>query len=402
MVRRHPGVISGVIAMSLALPLSTSGRFIVDAHGRRVRLAGVNWYGASEDMGVPVGLDQANRSTLAELIAGLGFNCVRLPFSLWMTEQSKPVPDQCLAANRDLYGKTPMEVYDACVRALTAAGLIVIPNCHLLDFGWCCSASDENGLWFNDRWPEARFTQVWQGIARWYASNRLVAAMDIKNEPRETTVGGHVLSPSWGTGGQTDIAAMYTTVGNLIHEINPDPLIICEGLSYATNLTGVATHPVRLQQAAKVVYSMHDYSWFHASGQSPAAYAEQMNKNGGYILTDQIAPLWIGELGDATGSLANFGLAQPSQPGGWWTNLQAWLTQADVDWCWWALNPTHGTSITPPTGPVKYNWGDPEPYGLLTSNWSAAGSPALMTMLRSLTQPRIGPGVVSSAPAPSP
>ena len=46
--------------MSLALPLSTSGRFIVDAHGRRVRLAGVNWAGASEDMGVPVGLDQVN------------------------------------------------------------------------------------------------------------------------------------------------------------------------------------------------------------------------------------------------------------------------------------------------------------------------------------------------------
>jgi hypothetical protein len=26
-----------------AMPLSTSGRFIVDARGRRVRLAGVNW-----------------------------------------------------------------------------------------------------------------------------------------------------------------------------------------------------------------------------------------------------------------------------------------------------------------------------------------------------------------------
>ncbi len=27
--------------MAIATPLSTSGRFIVDAHGRRVRLAGV-------------------------------------------------------------------------------------------------------------------------------------------------------------------------------------------------------------------------------------------------------------------------------------------------------------------------------------------------------------------------
>ena len=39
-----------------------------------------------------------------------------------------------------------MQVYDACVEALTDAGLIVIPNCHTLDAGWCCSESDE-------QWP---------------------------------------------------------------------------------------------------------------------------------------------------------------------------------------------------------------------------------------------------------
>jgi hypothetical protein len=33
-------------------PLSANGRFIVDAQGRRVRLAGVNWYGFHEDLGV--------------------------------------------------------------------------------------------------------------------------------------------------------------------------------------------------------------------------------------------------------------------------------------------------------------------------------------------------------------
>ena len=62
--------------MAIATPLSTSGRFIVDAHGNRVRLAGVNWYGASEDLGVPVGLDVIQRNRLAEVIAGFGFNSV--------------------------------------------------------------------------------------------------------------------------------------------------------------------------------------------------------------------------------------------------------------------------------------------------------------------------------------
>ncbi len=377
-----------MVDVAIATPLSTSGRFIVDAHGNRVRLAGVNWYGASENEGVPVGLDVINRHVLAQLITSFGFNCVRFPFSAWMTEQTAPVPGQYLAANPDLQGATPIHVYDACVEALTGAGLMVIPNCHLLDFGWCCADQDDNGLWFNDRWPEARFAGTWQGIVKRYASNPLVVGMDVKNEPRPATVGGHVLSPTWGPGDQTDFAVMYTAIGNVIHELNPHLLIICEGLGYATQLEGAASHPVRLGQANKVVYSMHDYSWFHPQGQSEAAYAEAMNKAGGYLLTEKIAPLWVGEFGDSVSSLA-------ANPGGisWWANIQAWLTGADVDWCWWALNPTHGNSCDPGTSTMKYTWGQPEPYGLLTQDWANAAYPSVISMLQAMVRPRTGPGV---------
>ena len=372
--------------MAIATPLSTSGRFIVDAHGRRVRLAGVNWYGASEDLGVPAGLDRANRNTLAGLIAAQGFNSVRFPFSLWMLGQTTPVPQQYLAANPDLAGSTPIEVYDACVKALTGQGLIVIPNCHLLDFGWCCNTDDSNGLWFNDRWPAAKFTAAWQNITKRYAANPLVAAMDIKNEPRSAKVGGHVLQPAWGTGGQTDFAAMYTTVGNLIHQINPRPLIICEGLNYATDLTGVASHPVRLSEANKVVYSMHDYSWSGHQGQNQAAYNAQMTKNGGYLLADKTAPVWIGEFGHVAGTL-------PPQTAGWWNYIMAWLKAEDLDWCWWALNPTHGQSSSPGTSQVLNQQGAAESFGLLTPDWSGVGYPAVLTMLKALVPPSTGPGV---------
>jgi len=375
--------------MAIATPLSTSGRFIVGADGRRVRLAGVNWYGGSEDIGVPVGLDCTNRTALAELIAAQGFNCVRFPFSLWMTGQTTMVPAQYLDANQDLIGATPLQVYDACVKALTDQGLIVILNCHLLDFGWCCANEDTNGLWFNDRWQVAHFTAAWQDIATRYASNPLVAAMDIKNEPRQTTVGGSALGPAWGTAAETDFAAMYATVGNLIHQINPQLLIICEGLNYAGDLTNVASHQVQLAQPGKVVYSMHDYSWSgHPEGQSQSAYFQQMNKNGGYILTEGIAPVWLGEFGDTASTLSS-----PGGGGPWWANLRAWLTEYDVDWCWWALNPTHGQSSTPGTNQIKYHWGDPEPYGLLTPDWADVGYPALMSTLKAMMQPRTGPGI---------
>jgi aryl-phospho-beta-D-glucosidase BglC (GH1 family) len=383
-----------VTVLAIATPLSTSGRFIVDAHGKRVRLAGVNWYGASEDMGVPVGLDSVNRNTLAELIAKQGFNCVRFPFGLWMTQQTTPVADQYLLQNPDLSGSTPMQVYDACVKALTDQGLIVIPNCHLLDFGWCCAGTDTNGLWFNDRWQVAQFTAAWQEFTRRYASNPLVAAMDIKNEPRPATLTAGTLNPVWGSQEQTqtDFAAMYTTVGNVIHEINPHLLIICEGLSYACDLTGVASHPVKLTQPDKVVYSMHDYSYFHANDQSQADYIAAMNKAGGYVLTEGIAPLWIGEFGDTASDLSASGGSGST----WWANIQAWLKEYDIDWSWWALNPVHGQSCAPGTSQIKYYWGQPEPYGLLTLDWTDVAYPAVVSMLQALMQPRTGPGITTT------
>jgi len=369
-------------------PLSASGRYIVDAHGRRVRLAGVNWYGAHEDDGVAPGLDRADRHTLARRIAMHGFNSVRLPFSLWMTEQAAPVPDEYLAANPDLSGgsgSTPMQVYDACVEALTGAGLIVIPNCHTLDPGWCCADDDEQGLWFNDRWPARRFFAAWQQLAARYRSNPLVAGMDIMNEPRRSRVGRRILTPAWGSGRTTDLAAMYTMAGNLIHEVSPDVLIICEGPGYAADLAGVARHPVRLERPGKVVYSLHDYSWFHPREQARAAYLEQMHRAGGYLLSERIAPLWIGEFGIGTGSLAGFS-------GVWWNNFEAWLTENDVDWCWWALNGTQPRGTVPVVGRHRSRWGDGEGFGLLAPDWRGVANPQVMDILRTMIPPRTGPG----------
>ena len=366
-------------------PLSASGRYIVDAHGRRVRLAGVNWYGAHEDDGVVSGLERTDRFRLARTIARLGFNSVRLPFSLWMTEQATPVPDEYLAANPDLSGATPMQVYDACVEALTGAGLVVILNCHTLDPGWCCADDDEQGLWFNDRWPAGRFFAAWQQLAARYSSNPLVAGMDIMNEPRRSRVGRRILAPAWGSGRTADLAAMYTTAGNLIHEVSPDVLIICEGPGYAADLAGVARHPVRLERPGKVVYSLHDYSWFHPREQPRAAYLEQMHRAGGYLLSERIAPLWIGEFGIGTGSLAGFS-------GVWWNNFEAWLTENDVDWCWWALNGTQPRGTVPVVGRHRSRWGDGEGFGLLAPDWRGVANPQVMDILRAMIPPRTGPG----------
>ena len=71
---------------SFRLPLSTGTVgdkvVVVDADGARVKLACVNWYGAHMEGYVVNGLDKQTISSIAKTISGLGFNCIRLPFSL--------------------------------------------------------------------------------------------------------------------------------------------------------------------------------------------------------------------------------------------------------------------------------------------------------------------------------
>ncbi len=109
------------IAADWTPPLSTRGRWIVDADGERFKLRSGNWHGASdtwsgsgsvdedanhhagENSGrIPLGLD---RAPMAEIIAGfreIGINSIRLPFSNEMVHDSVPVRDDAVAANPSL------------------------------------------------------------------------------------------------------------------------------------------------------------------------------------------------------------------------------------------------------------------------------------------------------------
>lgn len=106
----------------------------------------------------------------------------------------------------------------------------------------------------------------------------------------------------------------------------------------------MAAHPVRLARPGKVVYSLHDYAWYHPANQSQSAFFTQMEHAGRYILSGGLALLWPGEFGTDTGPLTNFGLVPSPRVGNaangvWWKNIHAWLTAADADWCWWGSTP---------------------------------------------------------------
>ena len=388
--------------MAIATPLSVSGRWITDAHHNRVKLAGVNWAGAHQDAMTPGGLDLRHRDEIAAQIAEWGFNSVRFPFALQTVTWASPVVPAGVAANPDLVGRTPWQVYTACVQALTAAGLMVIPNCHLLYQGWCCSDDDANGLWWNGNWPSSRFTNDWLTVAAAFADNPLVIGYDLKNEPRKATIGGTVHTPSWGDGnGDTDFCQLYSSTATRIQAVDGDALFFCEGLSYAGNLTGTKTKLVTPAKGNCVVYSMHDYAWFHPSGQSRADYITAMDNAGGFLMTDQTAPVWIGEFGTGNDSLAAVGASTvigASSPadgklGAWFDNFLAWAGQTDVDWCWWLLDGTMCKGTTPAVNKLQFALGDRSGYGLFAQDWTGVSNPALLRALQAIQRPVTGPGV---------
>merc|ERR1711887_276219 len=153
-------------------------------NGNRLKLACVNWYGAHMEDLVVNGLDVQPIENIAEKIAELGFNCVRLPFALDNIFKNPVIKAERLTANPGLVGMTAMEVFDETIKALTDAKIIILPNNHMSTAMWCCSYDDGEGLWYTDEYPEEDFIEGWRQITTRYKDNPWVAGMDLRNELR--------------------------------------------------------------------------------------------------------------------------------------------------------------------------------------------------------------------------
>lgn len=234
---------SSSLADSWKPPLSTRGRYVVDADGKRFRFQGGNWHGASGtydgagNISDPVNhhagemafqtvlaLDRAPMATIIQDFLDLGINTIRLPFSNEMIHTTTPVPDYAVAANTQLRGMTPLEIYDAVIEALTAKGIAVILNNHTVKSIWCC------GLDQNSRWNVAQSDQQWQNdwifLVNRYKKNKRVVGAELYNEVRRDLTS----DPNWGYGGSPDwYQASMDCAARIQREANEDILILIEG-----------------------------------------------------------------------------------------------------------------------------------------------------------------------------
>ncbi len=206
--------------------LHTAGSQIVDADGHPVRIVAVGWNGMSViDNGLD-GLDgpfKGYEDNLAHIRLA-GFNAVRVSWT-----------------DASLRSPSDMTAYHRLVGAAGAAQLRIIFDHHQNEgtksAAWACAGQQVNGLWF-DSGPGTdgtngcgdkgtitaeAFKQNSAAFARIWAGNPTVIGFDLDNEPVNRRI-------TWGDGGLFDIHKMATEVGNAIQEVNPDALIIVEGM----------------------------------------------------------------------------------------------------------------------------------------------------------------------------
>jgi endoglucanase len=327
------------------LPLSTQGAEIIDRQGRPTQLRGVNWFGLETKNHAPHGLWARDYKTMLAQIKGLGYNTIRLPFSIQaLRDDATAVTgvEFSIGSNQELKGKTPLEIMDAIVTEAGKQGLMIILDCHRLN------NQRIPELWYGDGFTEWDWIRGWAMLTERYKEQPNVIGADLKNEPHGKA--------TWGTGDrQTDWRLAAERAGNAVLNINPHWLIFVEGIEenvpgqklgkhwMGGNLEGVKKWPVRLDRPQQLVYAPHEYgpalfkhTWF-ADAKFPSNMVDIWDTSFYYIVREKIAPIWIGEFGGRE-------VDRESKSGQWQNTFVDFIKQEQLGFAYWSWNPnSHDT-----------------------------------------------------------
>ena len=209
-------------------------------------------------------------------------------------------------------------------------------------------------------------------LAERYKGNDTVIGVDLRNEPHGNAC--------WGCGDTTrDWRMAAERGGNAVLSVNPDLLILVEGVSdyngqsnwWGGNLLGAKDFPVRLSVPNRLVYSPHEYpesvspqAWFNDPNfpnNLPGVWVNYW----GYLVRQNVAPILVGEFGSKL---------QTTSDQQWFQAFQSYIEQSGLNWTFWSLNPDSGD-----TG------------GLLADDWLSVQQ-AKQTILQPIQYALFNPG----------
>ena len=340
--------------------LHTDGNQIVDSSGQNIKLTGVNWFGGEGFVFNPNGMDMRGYWGMMDQMKSLGFNTIRLPWSDAGLDADRATGIDT-SKNPDLADLTPLEVMDKVIDYAGRIGLKVILDHHRSSDG---ASANENGLWYDDQYPESKMIENWKMLAERYKGNDTVIGADLHNEPHGAA--------TWGDGNKaTDWAWAAERIGNAIQEVNTDWLLIVEGVEihdnkwewWGGNLAGAKERPIEFDVPGKLVYSVHSYGpsihemeWFK-DPDFPNNLPEHYTDNWGWLMKENKAPVLVGEFG---------GKLETEQDKAYMAKLVQYMN-GDLDgngthdlgdgkegasWTYWSWNPNSGDT----GGILKDDW----------------------------------------------
>ncbi len=316
-----------------------------------VKIAGVNWFGFETTNYAPHGLWTRSYKSMMDQMKQLGFNTIRLPFSDQLFDAGSTPNGIDFSKNPDLQGLSGLQIMDKIVDYAGQIGLRIMLDHHRSSAG---NSANENGLvvrlGVSAKAAGSATGRCWLRATR---ATRRSSARDLHNEPHGPA--------TWGDGSANDWRLAAERAGNAILAVNPNWLIVVEGVEAASsgnywwggNLSNAGASPVRLNLAGHLVYSAHDYpasvyqqSWF-SDPNYPNNLPSVWDKNWGYLFRQGTAPVLLGEFG------SKLATASDQQ---WFDKMTAYLAgdldgngtndlaagQQGISWTYWSWNPNSG------------------------------------------------------------
>ncbi|GAB2214328.1 hypothetical protein Droror1_Dr00018671 [Drosera rotundifolia] len=372
-------------------PLSTSGRWIVDGDGRRVKLSCVNWPSHLEIV-VAEGLSKQPVDALSQKIVSMGFNCVRLTWPLYLvtndTYATLTVRQsfQRLGLNESIAGiqdhnpsvlDLPLiGAYQVVVSSLGASNVMVILDNHISKPGWCCSNTDGNGFFGDQYFNPDIWIKGLTKMATLFNNKTNVVGMSLRNELR---------------GPKQNVADWYRYMqqgAEAVHKANPNVLVILSGLNYDKDLSFIRQRPLNLTFTGKTVFEAHWYAFTDGSAwingnvnQVCGRIVNNVMSSSGFLL-GQGSPLFFSEFGiDIRGTNIN--------DNRYFSCFLSVAADLDFDWALWTLTGSYYLR----EGVIGMN----EYYGVLDWDWAQPRNSSFLDRISLIQSPLQGPGAQASS-----
>ena len=154
----------------------TSENGYLNINGTRFNMKGLSWFGFETSVNVFQGLWVHDYHWYIDFMTNYSFNAIRIPFSCEMVINN-PIPSSIdtYQMNEDLVNKTALECLDIFVKAFADAGIVIMLDMHSLEN----DGYMQDGLWYNDKYPQTTTLNVWKTMFNRYKDSWNVFAIDV-------------------------------------------------------------------------------------------------------------------------------------------------------------------------------------------------------------------------------